>query len=210
MDIKEIFAANLIKYRKAAGMTQAELADKINYSDKAISKWERAESIPDLVIVKSIADLFEVTVDSLISETFECKPRTPVNAYKKRTITYLLATGAVWLIAICCYVFLDIIFPRLRHYWPSWLALIYALPISSVVLYIFTSVYKSKILSTIFTSLFVWTLILSLYLTLLITLPSPPPRLWEIFLIGVPLQVLIICYYFYGLFKRSDKKKKPQ
>ena len=61
MDIKENFAANLSRYRKAMGITQAELAEKINYSDKAVSKWERGESLPDLVVVKTIADLFGVS-----------------------------------------------------------------------------------------------------------------------------------------------------
>ena len=208
MGVKENFAANLIKYRKAMGLTQAELAEIINYSDKAVSKWERAESCPDLETVKVIADFFGVSIDSLIAEVTEEKPKLPAGTNKRRTIVYLLATGAVWLIAICCYVFLDIIFPQIRHFWPNWLALVYAVPVSAVVLYIFTSVYKSKILSTIFTSLFVWSTITAAYLSLFHLLPAPPARLWEIFLIGVPLQVLIVCYYFYGLFKRREKKRK--
>lgn len=208
MSIKENFAANLIKYRKAMGLTQAELADIINYSDKAVSKWERAESLPDLETVKTIANLFGVTIDSLVAEVTEEKPKVPATLHKRRTLIYLLATGAVWLLAICCYVFLDVLFPAIRSNWHNWLALIYAVPVTAVVLYIFTLVYKSKILSTIFTSLFVWSTLFSIFISLKFLLPTPLARLWEIFLIGVPLQVLIICYYFYGLFKRRDKKCK--
>lgn len=207
MDIKENFAANLIKYRKAAEITQAELAEKINYSDKAVSKWERAESIPDLSVVKSIADLFGVTVDALIAENTPAKPKFPRNASKRRAVIYLIATGAVWLIAICCFVFLDVIFPAVKNVWPTWLAIIYAIPITSIVMFIFTSVWKSKILNTIFTSLFVWSFILAVYLSLLKMLPAPPKTLWEIFLIGIPLQALIIFYYYYGKFKRGAQKK---
>ena len=57
-DLKNILAENLIKYRKAANLTQAELAEKINYSDKAVSKWERAAGMPDVDVLKQIADLF--------------------------------------------------------------------------------------------------------------------------------------------------------
>ena len=67
-DVKDCFAQNLIKYRKAMNLTQAELAEKLNYSDKAVSKWERAESVPDIYTIKSIADFFGSKVDVLISE----------------------------------------------------------------------------------------------------------------------------------------------
>lgn len=208
MDIKENFAANLIKYRKALGITQAELAEKINYSDKAVSKWERAESLPDLVVVKSIADLFGITIDALISEPTPEKPKISVMTNKRRSITYLIAFCSVWLIAICAYVFLDLIVPEINRYWQTWLALIYALPISFVVVFIFTSVWKSKILNTIFSSLFVWTLLLAIYLSLVSLLPDPSPLLWEIFLIGIPVQALIIFFFFYKKIKFFDKKSK--
>ena len=65
-DIKTAFAENLQILRKEAHITQSELAEKLNYSDKAISKWERAEAIPDVITVKEIADTFGVTVDWLL------------------------------------------------------------------------------------------------------------------------------------------------
>ena len=43
--LKETISKNIIKYRKELGLTQLELADKLNYSDKTLSKWERAEAI---------------------------------------------------------------------------------------------------------------------------------------------------------------------
>ena len=68
MDIKENLAQNLAYYRKGVALTQAELAEKLNYSDKAVSKWERGESVPDLYVLKQLADFYGVTIDSLISE----------------------------------------------------------------------------------------------------------------------------------------------
>ena len=66
-NLKTIIKENLIKYRKSAGLTQAQLAAKLGYSDKTISKWEREEGVPDIYILKEIADLYGVTVNDLIT-----------------------------------------------------------------------------------------------------------------------------------------------
>ena len=50
-ELKKIVTENLIYYRKINKLTQLQLAEKLNYSDKAISKWERGESLPDLYIL---------------------------------------------------------------------------------------------------------------------------------------------------------------
>ncbi len=206
MDIKENFAANLTRYRKAMGITQAELAEKINYSDKAVSKWERGESLPDLAVVKTIADLFGISIDALVAEPTPEKPKISVFTNKKRSMLYLILVGSIWLVAISVFVFLDMI-PHISHVWPTWLALIYALPVSFVVVFIFASVWKNKVLNTIFSSLFVWTTLLAVYLSCLTMLPAPAPQaLWEIFLIGIPLQALIIFWFFYRRVKQSAKK----
>ncbi len=52
--------------RKANGMTQKELAEKLNVSDKAVSRWERDESAPDLMLIPVIADIFGITADELL------------------------------------------------------------------------------------------------------------------------------------------------
>ncbi len=75
--MKATFAANLTRLRNAASMTQLELAERLNFSDKAVSKWERAESMPDVYTVKQLADLFQVSVDDLL---------TPVEEWKKPVI----------------------------------------------------------------------------------------------------------------------------
>ena len=67
-DIKEIVASNLVKYRKEANLTQSQLAEKINYTDKAISKWERGESLPDIYVLKMLADIYKIDVSALLRE----------------------------------------------------------------------------------------------------------------------------------------------
>ena len=66
-ELRLITASNIIKLRTGAGMTQAELGQRLNYSDKSISKWERGEAIPDAFVLTQMAELFGVTVDYLLS-----------------------------------------------------------------------------------------------------------------------------------------------
>lgn len=198
MDIKENLAQNLIKYRKATNLTQAELAEKLNYSDKAVSKWERGESVPDLYVLKQLADFYGTTIDSLIGEPVEEKPKKLHNISKKRAIISLCSAGLVWLVATCCFAFINLIFPSLTK---TWLSFIYAIPITLIVLLVLTSVWGKTLFNSICTSMLVWSVIVALYLTLLYSLPNPPSSLWMIFLIGIPLQVLTILWFSYKKIK---------
>lgn len=207
MDIKDNVAKNLIKYRKALDLTQADLAAKLNYSDKAVSKWERAESVPDIFILNQIADLFGITVDALISPPKEEKPSIVKQIGRKRLIIGLMAAGLVWLVAILCYTMLELIIPSVNNVWKTWLALIYAIPITFFIMLILTSVWGKSITNMIVTSLFVWTLILSIFLTLNTVLSAPPAGLWQIFLIGIPLQALTIFLFCYKKINNNSNKK---
>lgn len=72
-NLKPIIAKNISNLRQEKNMTQSDLAQRLNYSDKAVSKWERAESVPDIAVLKKIADLFEVTLDYLVTDIHEEK-----------------------------------------------------------------------------------------------------------------------------------------
>ena len=52
--------------RKKKGWTQKQLAEKLNISDKTVSKWECGDGYPDITLLPTIANFFEVTVDELI------------------------------------------------------------------------------------------------------------------------------------------------
>ena len=73
-ELKLISASNIIKLRTEAGLTQAELGEKLNYSDKTISKWERGEAIPDAYVLTQMAEIFGVSVDYLLGLTDEPAP----------------------------------------------------------------------------------------------------------------------------------------
>ena len=193
-DIKCNLATNIARYRKAYNLTQAQLAEKLNYSDKAVSKWERAESVPDLAVLKIIADLFHVKIDTLLEEPKHDKNKGIKNISKRRLFICLGAVAFVWLIAICCFAFIDIIIPWIH---PTWLFFIYAIPVSLVVVFILTSVWGKTLTNMILVSLFFWSLLTSIFLTLIHVLPYVPHNLWEIFLIGLPLQGLTVFGFLY-------------
>ena len=193
-DIKENLAINISKYRKALKLTQAELAQKLNYSDKAISKWERGESVPDLYVLKELADIYCVSIDTLISTPKKEKITSQKTISKKRIIISTASAVAVWLIAVVYYAYIGILFPSINH---PWLSFIYATAGTFLILFILTSVWGKTISRAIILSLLLWTLLLSIYLSIIFLLPSPPNKLWMLFLIGIPAQVLIILWLVY-------------
>lgn len=179
-ELKNIIAENLIDLRKANKLTQLELAEKLNYSDKAISKWERGESLPDIAILKQLADMYGVGVDYIVSkhqEEDKNKYRMPRPELNNKLIISLLAWLSVWILAAILYINFKIIFDN--HFWIIW---IWALPASSLVLIVFSGIWGKKSLIIASVSLFIWTLILSVYLQLL------QYNLWSLFLLGIPAQ----------------------
>ncbi len=72
-EFRKKLAENLIKYRKLNGLTQAELADFLSYSDKSVSKWERSEGVPDAFVLLNLARLYGISVSELLGETGESK-----------------------------------------------------------------------------------------------------------------------------------------
>ena len=109
-NLKRNIKNNLIKYRKENGLTQLQLAQKLGYSDKTISKWEREEGVPDIYILKEIADLYGITVNDLISEeTIKSEKNIiPKLSRRNKIIISLLSAGLVWLVATTINVILDL------------------------------------------------------------------------------------------------------
>ena len=85
-ELKLISASNIISLRTAAGLTQAELGAKLNYSDKSVSKWERGEALPDTDNLITIAKLFKTSLDWLIDNDVA----TNLNENSKDVVNYLL------------------------------------------------------------------------------------------------------------------------
>ena len=193
-EIKSIIAKNIAELRQAVGMTQLELAERLNYSDKAVSKWERGESIPDVSVLVEIARLFDVTLDYLVCAEHPVTPaRTeaenppPPKPSLRKSIVTLLSILLLWLVAVVVFVTLSMPSLGLRH---EWLAFIYAIPLSFVLWLIFNSLWFNRRLNYLIISFLVWTTLLAVYLTVLVV----GANAWMIFLPGIPGQlILILC-----------------
>ncbi len=182
--LKQIIADNIAFYRKELGLTQAELAEKLNYSDKAVSKWERAESYPDIATLVQLSKLFGITVDRLISNKKNIK--------KSKVLIALLAAGLVWLIATAVYVILNMIFPGFSG---SWLSFVYAVPICAIVLLILFAIWDKKLLVLIAESVIVWSVAACIFLTIVFFAMPGSTGAFYIFFLPIPLQILAILWY---------------
>ncbi len=183
--IKNNISSNLIKYRKLSGLTQYDLALKLNYSDKAVSKWERGEALPDIIILHKLATLFGISVNDLLSDPETTKK--PVTSQKKKINTLvitLLSIGLVWLVSTAVFVLFNM-FNFLKD--EIWLAYIYSIPVSMIVSIVFTKIFKQRILLYASISILIWTVLLSIHLTI---------NVWIVYIIGIPLQVLTILWFF--------------
>ena len=188
-ELKMIIAGNIGKLRREAGMTQLELAEKLNYSDKAVSKWERGESVPDVGTLKGIADLFSVTVDYLLraDHPLEVAAKREYTRTQRRNRNLISAMSCVlvWLIATFVYTNVDLATHGVVR---LWLVFVYAVPITLIVMLVFNSIWGNARRNFIIISALVWCVLASVYLTALSS------NLWLIFLIGIPAQVIILLW----------------
>lgn len=166
-DIKRKVAKNITELRILNNMTQMELAEKLNYSDKTISKWERAESSPDISVLVEIADLFGVTLDYLVkSDNIEeavVTHKTKETKYNRRAISYI-AEGGAWIIAVFAFIITTLIVDKMTF---QWLYFVYALPIVLIVKLIFNSVWFNPRHNYLIISALVWSILATIHITFL-------------------------------------------
>ena len=191
-ETKAIVAKNLAELRQSHQMTQLELAEKLNYSDKAVSKWERGESTPDLSVLVEIADMFGVSLDYLIQEDhtpivapFENKK---VQRYSRTVIT-MVSIMCVWFFAFFAFVLVSLFCPSVTH---EWLSFIYAVPVSTVVWLVLNSIWLNPKVNYLIISLLMWSVLLSTHLTFLLL----GRNIWLIYLLGIPSQIVIFLWSF--------------
>lgn len=203
-DLKPIIAKNITALRQEQKMTQIDLAEKLNYSDKAVSKWERGESIPDVMVLKTIADLFGVTLDYLLEEEHQKpEPQTqrqeecaPVSSLRSHTVVTLLSELIVWFLATVGFVVVDMIWPKHQA---EWLPFIYAVPVSMIVWLVFNSIWFNPRRNYLIISLLVWSLLLATVLTVLVFGKSA----WQLLFLGIPGQIAILIWSRYNVSKRE-------
>ncbi len=189
-NVKEMLPKNLVKLRSESKMTQSEVAEKLNYTDKSVSKWERGEAIPPIDVLKDLADLYGVSLDYLVGNTengsYDRRYTSKANNTNK-VVIMLLAVSLVWIVATVLYAY-GIIFAQSSF----WTLFVGAVPLTTVVLIVFNGIWGKRKFTFILISVLIWSLITTIYLVFLTT----PSRynLWAIFIIGIPLQVATILW----------------
>lgn len=189
-DLKEIVAANLTRLRLAAGLTQMQLAEMLNYSDKAVSKWERGESIPDLRVLIQLAEIYHITVDDIVKEQPEKVVKPKLNLFKKRSLIALLSVGLVWVLATGVFMVLYYIGPTRRY---AYLSYVVAPLISSIVFLVFASLWSRRITITLAASAVVWSVVLIVHIFLAEFVPQI--AIWPFYVVAAGVQILVIGWF---------------
>lgn len=189
--LRKTAAKNIAAYRKANRDTQLSLAEKLNYSDKAVSKWERAECLPDVYILMQIADLYGITVSNLIGEVEPPKASRPTY----HMFILLLSVAMVFVVAtvlFSAFLIADVPFR-------AWLFFVYAIPVSAITAVVFTSLWWGIWQQGVSVSVLIWSLGASLYLSL------PIPNLSLIFLVCAAFQVLLLLWELFRVFRSRSR-----
>ena len=210
--LKFQLGANIVMYRKRSGLTQAKLAERLNYSDKAVSKWERGECMPDVLTLVQLAELFDVTVDDLIRDpneipehnegpiehAMEAAVEKTLKRKANKKIILWLSSLLVWFVALLVFVVvssLDI--PR------SWIAFLYAIPADAIVQLSLRSAWRDFRWNKTLISILMWGGLLSLYASLKLFVHVD---IWKLFLLGIPGQLAVLLWF--RMYTKSSKEEK--
>ncbi len=199
-NLKYQIGSNIASLRKSCGMTQAELAERINYSDKAVSKWERGESIPDVLTLVQLARLFGVTVDEVMgtgqlqAQLTPEQPQLSSRKQRQRTGVTVLSSLLVWFVAMLVYVILSSV-----NVQSSWVAFVYAIPVNAIVLLSLRCAFRRYNMNFWLISVIVWGVLLSVYVTLLV---FARVNVWKLVFLGLFGQAAVILWF--RMLLRSD------
>lgn len=196
--LRKNIAKNITELRKASNITQADLAEKLNYSDKSISKWERGDGVPDVIVLNKIAELFGVTLNDLVSDE---KPKLPRKKpyLTNRIIIPLLSVGLVFLIASIAFFILHMI-----DVWvdKSVLLFAYAVPVSLIVMLIFSEIWWVLTARLLTLSGLIWSFFACVRLTV------ANEDINYIFIIAAILQVITVLWFVMRYRSRFRKKQE--
>ena len=188
-ELQHLIAENIAYYRKQNGDTQAELAEKLSYSDKSVSKWERGDGTPDIFILSKIAGLYDITVQDLLREKKVPKTRS------RHILIHLMSVGLAWLVMTVLFC-ISQIFDILPEW--SWLVYIYGLPITGIVSVVFSAMWWNSLMQGLSSSLILWGIGLSLVLSI---------RFHSVTLLLIVCAVLQVLVILFFLMKYLNKRR---
>lgn len=186
---KKIVAKQLVKYRKQNNLTQAELANKINYSDKAVSKWERGEALPDLYILNEIAKLYNISLQDIVSEESKTTTSPVMESKLTNRFKFFIGLSSCILVLFIATFIYAVLFALKVDTSKAYLVFLYAIPVTCIVGLVFNWIWGNVLNNFWFASGISWGLIIAIYYTLNIK------ELWLLFVATAVFQVLIIVWF---------------
>lgn len=209
--LKLRLGANIASYRKRANLTQAGLAQRLNYTDKAVSKWERGESVPDVITLVQLAEQFDTTVDELLADPNSLPEKTggvqhameqvvekTLKRKANKHVILALSSILVWFVALLVFVIVSSF--GIPH---SWLAFTCAIPANAIVLLSLRSAWHDFRWNRGLISVIMWGSLTAIHLTLLTLLHF---NMWKLYLLGIPGQAAILLWFH--LFRPIRSKQK--
>ena len=196
-ELKIIIGKNLTSLRKARKLTQLELAEKLNYSDKAVSKWEQGATTPDIETLKKLCDFYGVTLDYLTDPSNIYNPTYDVSKEKTIFINHIIITcllgSIVWMVATIIFVYPLLFLHKQNSYW---IAFIWAVSASSLVTMFCNMLYfrRNKVVTLAATTVLIWSALTATFLHCLLYVKDGE-NLWLLFVLGIPMQICIALWF---------------
>lgn len=192
-DIRLYFASNLSRLRAEKHMTQSELAELLNYSDKSVSKWERADAIPDAFVLKQLSEIFGVSIDYLLSEHDSWVPPEDADdePFRWKNEVMGVSIAAIWAMAVLIFVIMWMLGNV------QWMIFVGAVPATLVAALVLDSLWYSGKHNFYYITALVPALVALIFLLLL------PKIYWQLFLVIVPAEVVV--YYSFRIAKKCKK-----
>lgn len=196
-DLREIIPQNIINLRKANHLTQIELAKKINYSDKAISRWEKGEVLPDIETIQKLSEIFNVPISAILEKQNDLSKSKLTKPSKQEILSHSFILCEIWTIISVIYAYLNI-----SQSYNLWQIFLWGIPATALILLVLNRKRKHNITSFIYSTILTWSSITCLFLHMLKFCP------WYIFILGVPIQGMLVVRYLFNYKQKPLLKSK--
>lgn len=205
-DLKTVIAKNLVELRTKAHLTQLQLAEMLNYSDKAVSKWERGEAIPDIRVLMRISEIFGVTLDDIVKDgsvTPQIQPKKKISG--KRAFITAMSAVLVWFIATGIFIVFYFIEPTADY---AYLVFVVAPLATAIVLNVFSVMWGTRLTTAIASSLIVWSCVLIFHIFVLTF--TDFKKIYFLYIVAAVFELLIIMWFSYRRFMAHKGKKRKE
>lgn len=207
-DLKDTIAKNLAELRNHANLTQLQLAEMLNYSDKAVSKWERGEAIPDIRVLVRIAEIYGVSLDDIVKgESVAPQIQPKKHIIGKRAFITALSAALVWFIATVLFTVFYFI-PATAPY--AYLVFVAAPLPTAIVLLVFAALWGNRVQEALTSSFVLWSCVVIFHVFVLTF--SKFTQIYLLYIVGAVFELLIILWFTYRWYssKKDNKNKEAE